>query len=584
MSETYENNDIYEFLAKLPIFDRLTEEEIGALVDISREFSFQQDSIIAYQRDVADCFYLVKNGRLYAQQIGKNGEVRDSRSYITGDHFEDTWLFEQASHPYTIRGTGDGRLLTISQEDFLIFLKKYPDSFNGLEPLHENDKLVAGLSEKAWEMAARTSIKADKTSQSVELMPDELVEFYTHRSKWYLFVQMIAPVIGIFVAIGLTGVLLGGTGFGEKYELANWGVSIVAILIPIGFIAFRLLDWRNDYFVITNKHLTHHEFELTRLRSNVNKIPIDQIQSISTLKPSFFANLFSYGTARITTASQTGSVYFDNIDRPKRVTETLERLQKHSQELTEGLIQAAMRDSLERHFEIEPSYQEVIPSTGIVDDTKADGALTAFRHSIKHRYGTHLVEEDVIYYRKNFFAFLRIILWPLLLTLFLLVLFGYLISALDIPLLIKLPSASFVMIVSFSWLIWQIEDWRNDTFQLTNQFVIDIDRKPFGFSEERKQAGLGNVQNVTANKPSLWATLFNYGDVHIETAGEMSDMVFEKVSHPNRVQSEIFQRRERYKQRMKVNEGTQRRQEYAVLMDVYQQAQEQNRIPRRTPK
>ncbi len=162
--------------------------------------------------------------------------------------------------------------------------------------------------------------------------------------------------------------------------------------------------------------------------------------------------------------------------------------------------------------------------------------------------------------------------------------FGYLISTIDIPLLIKIPSAGIILLGSFFWLVWQVEDWRNDTFKLTDQFVIDIDRKPFGLSEARKQADLGNVQNVTANKPTFWATIFNYGDVHIETAGAIADIVFEQVSHPNRVQSEIFQRREQHKQRMKVNEGTQRRREYAVLMDVYQQAQEQNRIPRRTPR
>ncbi len=421
MSETYDIDDNYKFLAKLPIFDRLTDEEVEALAGISREFSFENGSIIAYQRDVVDCFYLVKSGRLYAQQVGKNGEIRDSKTYESGDYFQEIWLFEQDSHPYTIRGTENGRLLTISQQDFLTFLKNHPDSFNGLEPLHENDKLVAGLSEEAWAMAVRTSVKADKTSKSVELMPEELVEFYTRRSKWYLLVRMILPVAGMFVAIGLAGVLLIGNGFGEKYTLANWGISILALITPIILIIFRLLDWRNDYFVITNKHLTHHEFELTKLRSNVNKIPIDQIQSISTLKPSFFANFFNYGTARITTSSQTGSIYFDNIDNPTRITETLVRLQKHSQELTEGLIQAAMRNSLESHFEIAPSYEEVERQTESTDDTKAEGVLTTFRRNIKNRYGTHLVEEGSISYRKNIFAFLRIILWPLLLNIFLVI-------------------------------------------------------------------------------------------------------------------------------------------------------------------
>ncbi len=582
MSEI-ENSNNYEFLAKLPIFDRLTEDEVRDLAAISHEFSFQQDSIIAYQRDVATSFYLVKSGRLYAQQVGKNGEIRDSKIYEAGDHIEDKWLFEQLPHLHTIRGTEDGRLLTISQAEFLIFLKNHPGSFDGLKPFYENEKLVAGLSEEAWQMATRTSISADKTTLSLGLMPDELLEFYAHRSRYYLLVQMITPTVLLFAAFTLAGILLVGNGFGEKYQWANVGVSALIFIIPIALSLFRFLDWRNDYFLITNKHLTHYEFDLKKLRSHVDKVPIDQIQSISTLKPSFFANFFNYGTARITTSSQTGTVYFDNIDQPKRVTETLERLKKHSQELTEGLIQAAMRDSLESHFDIAPSYQEVdIEREGIVDEG-AEGALETLRRRFKKRYGTHLVEDDVIYYRKNIFAFLRVITLPLLLNILLVLVLGYLISMLNISLLITLPVAIIIMLASLFWLIWKVEDWRNDTFQLTNQFVIDIDRKPFGLGEARKQADLGNVQNITSNKPTLWATLFNYGDVHVETAGAQSDIVFEKISHPNRVQSEIFQRREHRKKLMKINEGVQRRREYAVLMDVYQQAQEQNRIPRRTP-
>jgi hypothetical protein len=133
------------------------------------------------------------------------------------------------------------------------------------------------------------------------------------------------------------------------------------------------------------------------------------------------------------------------------------------------------------------------------------------------------------------------------------------------------------------WLVWRLEDWRNDIYQITDRYVMDIDRSPFGFGESRKQADLGNVQNATANKPGIVATLFNYGNVTVETAGASPDIIFERVAHPNRVQSDIFKRREQYRNRQRIQEGEQRRKEYAVLLDVYHQAQEQERIPKRTP-
>ena len=140
-----------------------------------------------------------------------------------------------------------------------------------------------------------------------------------------------------------------------------------------------------------------------------------------------------------------------------------------------------------------------------------------------------------------------------------------------------------VLLGLLAWLTWQVEDWRNDTFQVNDRYVIDIDRKPFGFSESRKQAELSNVQNINSDRPNFWATVFNFGNVIIDTAGAQADIVFETVSNPNQVQSDIFKRRDQYRRQQAIKQGDQRRKEYAVLLDVYKQAEEQGRIPRRTP-
>ena len=78
-------------------------------------------------------------------------------------------------------------------------------------------------------------------------------------------------------------------------------------------------------------------------------------------------------------------------------------------------------------------------------------------------------------------------------------------------------------------------------------------------------------------------TLFNYGFVSIDTAGSQSDIVFDYVPNPELIQSDIFARIDESKRRERVQEGSSRRQEYALLLDVYRQAMEQQRIPQRTP-
>ena len=115
-----------------------------------------------------------------------------------------------------------------------------------------------------------------------------------------------------------------------------------------------------------------------------------------------------------------------------------------------------------------------------------------------------------------------------------------------------------------AWLVWRYEDWANDMFQLTDRDVIDIDRKPFGFGESRKQAPLRNIQNVRAERPGFFATLFDYGYVYVETAGAQSDITFDKIPHPSVVLSDIFRRLDDFREAQRRREGETRRGDSGV--------------------
>ena len=71
--------------------------------------------------------------------------------------------------------------------------------------------------------------------------------------------------------------------------------------------------------------------------------------------------------------------------------------------------------------------------------------------------------------------------------------------------------------------------------------------------------------------------------VTVDTAGAKADIVFEYVPNPEIIQGDIFQRLDDFRRQQRINEGSARRQEYALLIDVYRQAMEQQRIPPRTP-
>jgi uncharacterized membrane protein YdbT with pleckstrin-like domain len=361
---------------------------------------------------------------------------------------------------------------------------------------------------------------------------------------------------------------------------AVWLVAGLINLILLLWLFINYLDWRNDYFVITNKRLVHREFDLLRFRTSVVKISIDKVQSVEIDKPTLVANLFNIGTARITTAAQTGVIYFDNIDDPERVRDTLNRLSQRVKTLGAGREQAAMRESVEGHFDAKRPLQAV---TDVEETEFAAEKRPSFWANLSKQYKWRIEEDNNITYRKHIFILLRNVTWPSATFLFIILLTLVTIRVFSIPFsqfwFIAIPA----LIGNFIWIIWQAEDWRNDTFMLTNRLVIDIDRRPFGFGENRKQAALSNIQNVSADRPGLLPTLFNFGTVSIETAGVDSDINFENVPNPSQIQSDIFKRLDEFQQQQRVQEGAQRRKEYAVLLDVYKQAMEQGRIPQRTP-
>ena len=573
-----------EFLQQLDLFRELTEDEIIDLARVAKEYEFEDGAVIAYQRDVADSMYIVREGRLYVQRLDTSGAVRESKAYTSGEYFGEKWLFAPATHPATIKGRGNGRVIIIDGTGFLSFLSAHLDALDALAPQFDEatGELVAGLPQDVWDEATKYSERVGSDRAPITLLPDEVVEYKTRGSVKWLIATELAPIL-IFLVV-LPFIYSGTESLGDSIF---WfiGVPIMAVigLLVTIFSVLEIIDWYVDYLIITNKHLVVREFELSRAHIKSNQIPISQIQSVQTLKPDFLSNFLGIGTVRITTASSVGTIDFDRIDNPIAVEETINRLTMRVKAISEAESQAIMRKSLEDYFEQPPAYHQVT-----LDDVEIQTApaepTPSFFNSILNRYRWRVIEGDVTTYRKHFFVLIREVAAPTIMGIILIALWWN-----THIYLINMPSAVLWFVFgllgffNFIWFIWQIEDWRNDTFQVTSRFVIDVDRKPLGFAENRKQAPLSVIQNVNAERPGLLPTIFNYGFVQVETAGADADIQFEKVSRPSEIQSDIFRRLDEFQQQQRLNEGRQRRKEYAILMDVYKQATEQSRIPRRTP-
>jgi hypothetical protein len=86
----------------------------------------------------------------------------------------------------------------------------------------------------------------------------------------------------------------------------------------------------------------------------------------------------------------------------------------------------------------------------------------------------------------------------------------------------------------FGYLLTVFIQWYFNIFIVTNHRIIDID---FLFLLYKKfaEAKIEKIQDVSFRTGGIMATMFNYGDVLIQTASEMPNFVFEKVPRPSEV-------------------------------------------------
>ncbi len=77
-------------------------------------------------------------------------------------------------------------------------------------------------------------------------------------------------------------------------------------------------------------------------------------------------------------------------------------------------------------------------------------------------------------------------------------------------------------------------DYYLDVWIVTNERIVDIQLKGL-FARTISETRLYRVQDVTAEMKGIFATLFDYGTVHVQTAGATGRFTFEQMPDPDAV-------------------------------------------------
>lgn len=149
-------------------------------------------------------------------------------------------------------------------------------------------------------------------------------------------------------------------------------------------------------------------------------------------------------------------------------------------------------------------------------------------------------EEIVLHLRRHWFIFFRMFLLFIILCLLPIGLYLLLVSnfpnilegQIIYPLLLLFASTYYLMIVLFAFTFWTTTYL--DVWTITTERIINREQNGL-FNRVVSELQLDNIQDITAEQKGFFATIFHYGNVHIQSAGEVNRFAFEQIPNPYQI-------------------------------------------------
>ncbi len=113
-------------------------------------------------------------------------------------------------------------------------------------------------------------------------------------------------------------------------------------------------------------------------------------------------------------------------------------------------------------------------------------------------------------------------------------------------LVVDLHSAPLLVFIISAWLtlLWLIlaatfADYYLDALIITSERLIDIEQLGF-FSRDVATIPLGNIQDIKLVVSGFFPTLLHYGNLHVQTAGAIKEVIIANLPHPEKLKEAIL--------------------------------------------
>ncbi|MFN2250454.1 MAG: cyclic nucleotide-binding domain-containing protein [Anaerolineae bacterium] len=546
-------DEIVAHLAATDLFSLLDPVALGRLAPLFGAVRYGPGQLVAAQREVDETLWVVANGQVSADRKGEDGVVSHLAFHGYGTVLGERGVFIGEPRRTSCITVEPTLLLHAGRDELWAVLGADPDLF---------DLLV--LSDDV-----RSRLEMFDVSSSL----DGEYQVALFRRHWSVMLRrMFAPLVLLLVCLAIAAGLSALSSVAvSSSPMLVLVFAIVGLGVPLIGAVWAYFDYHYDCLIVTNRRIIHVE-RTPFIDTQRSEAFLTSIQDVNRVTPGVMARMLGYGDVTVQTASSGGAMRFTKVANPQQVRTTIfeqaDRARDRAVRERQAWITRQVQEAIDGGTPVAPPANGAAERRGepVGESFPAYLAGVLSRGALYFWPKTRVQEGSVVTWRKHWWVLLRSAVVPLLL----LTLLGA--GALyawwslgEVPWI----AVGAVWLVLAMWLLWIYEDWRNDLYQLTDEHIIDVERRPLGFFEERRQAGLGQIQDVRYVVPNPLATLLNFGNVQIETAAEIGNFTFDFVYHPSGVQEEIFTRIDQYQRRLEREEEERRAEEMSRWISTY---------------
>jgi CRP-like cAMP-binding protein len=528
-------------LSRMALFKGLSQAFIDEVAQDFVLFNLSPGERLYAEGDDGDSFYIVFSGkiRLTRQEADKEALYA---TLMDGDHFGEEALILGIPRPLTATAVEASRILRLSGERFFELLGRENVLFRRLKT-SINSRILARQKNPSW------------------LSEEETVYLFSRKDRAYLIISLALPVLLGWFALFV--IYMGFTMDPGPFNTIIEYIGIALFGISLIWGIWNYIDWTNDYYIVTNQRVIWLE-KIIFLYESRQEAPMDTVLTVGS-NTDLVGRILNFGDVRVKTF--TGMIVMRHVGHPEYALSLIEELILRARQVAKRVETAALERAIRVRLGLQEDISTEKPPLPNVTAPPAQRGENPFRFLIDI-FRVRYEEEDMVTYRRHWLVLAGRAWRSSLALLLMLVIFGMRFFG---PLQILSPGYFllfwFIITFGFSlWWLYEYIDWRNDIYQVTEEHIVDVYKKPLG-EVDKKTAPLENILSLHHEQTGIIRLLLNYGDV-VAMVGT-ARFTFDGVYNPSEVVQDIFLRMNARKRRMREAEAAQERERIADWLAAY---------------